>query len=68
MATYRLQFNRDFTFPDACDLVPYLHNLGVSDCYASPILQARAGSSHGYDICDHSRLNPDLGSAARIRR
>ncbi len=59
--TYRLQFNRGFTFRDARDLVPYLHALGISDCYASPILQARAGSSHGYDICDHSRLNPDLG-------
>lgn len=63
-ATYRLQFNQGFTFRAACELVPYLHALGVSDCYASPILQARAGSSHGYDICDHSRLNPDLGSAA----
>jgi (1->4)-alpha-D-glucan 1-alpha-D-glucosylmutase len=61
-ATYRLQFNRGFTFRDACELVPYLHALGVSDCYASPILQARAGSSHGYDVCDHSRLNADLGS------
>jgi (1->4)-alpha-D-glucan 1-alpha-D-glucosylmutase len=60
-ATYRLQFNRGFTFRDACDLVPYLHALGVSDCYASPVLRARAGSSHGYDICDHGRLNPDLG-------
>src|SRR5262249_6617784 len=60
-ATYRLQFNREFTFRDARDLVPYLHTLGVSDCYASPILLARAGSSHGYDVCDHSRLNPDLG-------
>jgi (1->4)-alpha-D-glucan 1-alpha-D-glucosylmutase len=63
-ATYRLQFNRTFTFRDASNLVPYLHALGVSDCYASPVLQARTGSSHGYDICDHSRLNPDLGSEA----
>src|SRR5262249_13663627 len=60
-ATYRLQFNRNFTFRDARDLVPYLHALGISDCYASPVLQARAGSSHGYDITDHSRLSPDLG-------
>jgi (1->4)-alpha-D-glucan 1-alpha-D-glucosylmutase len=60
-ATYRLQFNRHFTFRDARDLVPYLFALGISDCYASPILQARAGSSHGYDICDHSRLSPELG-------
>jgi hypothetical protein len=60
-ATYRLQFNRNFTFRDARDLVPYLHALGISDCYVSPVLQARTGSSHGYDICDHSRLSPDLG-------
>src|SRR5262249_13520286 len=60
-ATYRLQFNRDFTFYDAAGVVPYLHALGVSDCYASPVLQARGGSGHGYDVCDHSRLNPDLG-------
>jgi (1->4)-alpha-D-glucan 1-alpha-D-glucosylmutase len=60
-ATYRLQFNQGFTFRDARDLVPYLQGLGISDCYASPVLRARAGSSHGYDICDHSRLNPELG-------
>jgi (1->4)-alpha-D-glucan 1-alpha-D-glucosylmutase len=60
-ATYRLQFNAGFTFREARDLVPYLHALGISDCYASPVLQARAGSSHGYDICDHGRLNHELG-------
>jgi (1->4)-alpha-D-glucan 1-alpha-D-glucosylmutase len=61
LATYRLQFNRAFTFHDARAIVPYLHALGISDCYTSPVLQARAGSSHGYDVCDHSRLSPDLG-------
>jgi (1->4)-alpha-D-glucan 1-alpha-D-glucosylmutase len=60
-ATYRLQFNANFTFRDACDLVPYLDALGITDCYASPVLQARVGSQHGYDICDHGRLNPELG-------
>jgi (1->4)-alpha-D-glucan 1-alpha-D-glucosylmutase len=60
-ATYRLQFNAGFTFRDAQDLVPYLDALGISDCYASPVLQARAGSSHGYDICNHGRLNQELG-------
>jgi (1->4)-alpha-D-glucan 1-alpha-D-glucosylmutase len=60
-ATYRLQFNAGFTFRDAHDLVSYLDDLGITDCYTSPILQARAGSQHGYDICDHSRLNPELG-------
>jgi maltooligosyltrehalose synthase len=61
-STYRLQFTRDFRFPDAAALAPYLCALGISECYASPILAARPGSPHGYDVCDHSRLNPDLGT------
>lgn len=61
-ATYRLQFNADFTFRDAQAIVPYLHRLGVSHLYASPILQARPGSTHGYDICDYGRLNDVLGT------
>ncbi len=61
-ATYRLQFNRDFTFTQATTLVPYLQRLGISHCYASPYLKARAGSRHGYDIVDHNALNPEIGS------
>jgi (1->4)-alpha-D-glucan 1-alpha-D-glucosylmutase len=60
-ATYRLQLNQDFSFHDAGGLAPYLRALGVAACYVSPVLQARAGSRHGYDVCDHSRLSPDLG-------
>ncbi len=63
-ATYRFQFNSDFTFRHAQQLVPYLDELGISDCYASPIFQARPGSRHGYDICNHQRLNPELGTEA----
>lgn len=61
-ATYRLQFNSRFTFRDATALVPYLNRLGISHCYASPYLKARAGSTHGYDIVDHSTLNPEIGT------
>lgn len=61
-ATYRLQFTEEFGFRAAADLAPYLALLGVSHVYASPYLAARPGSSHGYDIVDHTRLNPDLGS------
>jgi (1->4)-alpha-D-glucan 1-alpha-D-glucosylmutase len=61
-ATYRLQFHAQFGFAEATALVPYLHDLGVSDCYASPLFKARSGSTHGYDVCDHSQLNPALGS------
>ncbi len=61
-ATYRLQFHRSFTSRDAKDLVPYLEALGVSHVYASPITEARPGSTHGYDIIDHNQLNPEIGS------
>ncbi len=67
-ATYRLQFNRTFTFNDARDIVPYLHELGISHCYASPLLKARCGSSHGYDIVDHNALNPEIGTPEEFRR
>jgi (1->4)-alpha-D-glucan 1-alpha-D-glucosylmutase len=63
-STYRLQFNARFTFRDARELVPYLGDLGVTDCYASPYLMARPGSLHGYDISDHNHLNPEIGSDA----
>ncbi|HET7439777.1 MAG TPA: malto-oligosyltrehalose synthase [Terriglobales bacterium] len=62
VAVYRLQFHQNMRFEDARGLVPYLKDLGISDLYASPILQARRGSAHGYDVTDPSRLNPELGS------
>ena len=63
-STYRLQFHAGFTFRDAAAIVPYLHDLGVTHLYASPYLKARPGSTHGYDVIDHSCLNPELGSEA----
>ncbi|WP_260291247.1 malto-oligosyltrehalose synthase [Sedimenticola hydrogenitrophicus] len=62
-STYRLQFSRDFTFPQATELIPYLARLGISHVYCSPYLRARSGSSHGYDIIDHNSLNPEIGTA-----
>ncbi|MGB0909014.1 MAG: alpha-amylase family glycosyl hydrolase, partial [Nitrospirales bacterium] len=61
VSTYRLQFNQAFTFKDATELIPYLHNLGITDCYASPYLKALPGSTHGYDVIDPTTLNPELG-------
>src|SRR5438093_7318344 len=61
-STYRLQFNRRFTFAQAREIVPYLHVLGVTDAYASPYFQAGAESLHGYDITDHNKLNTAIGS------
>lgn len=65
-ATYRLQLNAELTFRDAERLVPYLAGLGVSHLYASPFLMARPGSQHGYDIVDHTRLNPEIGTDADL--
>ena len=60
-ATLRLQFHKGFTFADATRLVPYFAALGISHVYASPILTARPGSQHGYDVIDPTRINPELG-------
>ncbi len=66
-ATYRVQFHRTFTFSDALKLVSYFAQLGISHLYASPILMARAGSLHGYDVVDHGRVNPELGGEEGFR-
>jgi (1->4)-alpha-D-glucan 1-alpha-D-glucosylmutase len=68
VATYRLQFSRAFTFQDAVEVVPYLDALGISDLYASSYLAARPGSPHGYDIADHNRLNPEIGTEEDCER
>src|SRR3954452_4348618 len=62
VATYRLQFNSGFTFRDAGTVVDYLHDLGISDCYASSYLKAVPGSVHGYDVADPTQLNPEIGT------
>ncbi|NUN24286.1 MAG: malto-oligosyltrehalose synthase [Candidatus Jettenia caeni] len=61
-ATYRLQFNVHFKFTDARDIISYLHDIGISDIYASPYFKAKEGSLHGYDIVDHNTLNPEVGT------
>ncbi|WP_417702554.1 malto-oligosyltrehalose synthase [Pseudomonas sp.] len=65
-ATLRLQLHKDFTLHDAAARVPYLAQLGISHLYASPILTARPGSQHGYDVVDPSRINPELGGEAAL--
>lgn len=66
-ATYRFQFHKGFTFADATGLVPYLDRLGISHVYASPVSTAQPGSAHGYDVIDHTRVNPELGGEAGLR-
>ncbi|HYQ01993.1 MAG TPA: malto-oligosyltrehalose synthase [Polyangiaceae bacterium] len=66
-ATYRVQLHAGFGFLDAARIVPYLKQLGISDLYVSPIFEAAPGSSHGYDVLNHDRLNPELGGDAGFR-
>ncbi|WP_024506422.1 malto-oligosyltrehalose synthase [Bradyrhizobium sp. ARR65] len=67
-ATYRLQLSADFDFAKAADIIPYLQALGITHLYASPFMKARHGSTHGYDIVDHTRLNPELGGEKGFER
>ena len=66
-ATYRLQLNHTFTFRDATRIVPYLHALGITDCYTSSLLKAVPGSMHGYDLVDPSVLESRAGNGTRFR-
>src|SRR3954466_11588061 len=66
-ATYRLQMNAGFPFAAARKRVDYFHRLGVSPLYLSPVLAARRGSMHGYDIVDPTPINPELGTEADLR-
>src|SRR6266850_1971131 len=67
-ATYRLQFNKSFTFDDATAIVDYLDRLGISHCYASSYFKAVPGSTHGYDVADPTQLNPEIGDRERYDR
>ncbi|HSM38986.1 MAG TPA: alpha-amylase family glycosyl hydrolase [Candidatus Limnocylindrales bacterium] len=68
LATYRLQLHAGFDLDAAAAVVPYLATLGVSHVYTSPILQAAAGSTHGYDVVDHGRISDELGGAVAFDR
>jgi (1->4)-alpha-D-glucan 1-alpha-D-glucosylmutase len=67
-ATYRLQLHHGFTFDDAVRVLPYLHRLGISHVYCSPVMRAREGSLHGYDVVSHEEINPELGGAEGFER
>jgi (1->4)-alpha-D-glucan 1-alpha-D-glucosylmutase len=67
-ATYRLQLHKGFRFDDATAAADYLADLGITDLYLSPHLDARPGSTHGYDVFDHARINPEIGDEAAHAR
>ena len=64
VSTYRLQLHKGFTLAEARAILPYLDDLGIGDVYLSPFLAARPGSTHGYDVIDHGRINPEIGDEA----
>lgn len=66
-STYRLQLGPELPFSQARDLLPYLKDLGVTDVYCSPILQATPGSTHGYDVVDHSAISEEMGGEEGFR-
>ena len=66
-STYRVQLSGAFPFAAAGQVVPYLADLGVSHLYSSPILRARSGSAHGYDVVDPTQVAPELGGEAGLR-
>src|SRR5688500_14054529 len=66
-ATYRVQVHAKFTLHDVRAIVPYLARLGNSHLYTSPILKARPGSTHGYDVADPTAVNPELGGEDAFR-
>ncbi len=68
ISTYRLQLNRSFNLADLDEIVDYLHSLGVTDCYLSPVMMSRPGSVHGYDVTDPTLINPELGDEKDFQR
>jgi (1->4)-alpha-D-glucan 1-alpha-D-glucosylmutase len=63
-----VQFHKNFTLDQGAEIVPYLDRLGISHLYASPIFRAQPGSTHGYDIVDHTQINPEIGGEPALRR
>ncbi|SOD14094.1 malto-oligosyltrehalose synthase [Pedobacter xixiisoli] len=67
ISTYRIQFNKDFTFKNLKAIIPYLHGLGIKTIYASPIYKSVPGSNHGYDVTDPNQINPEIGTLEELR-
>ena len=68
LSTYRIQLNSHFGFDDAAKIIPYLEELGIGQLYCSPVFQAVAGSTHGYDVVNHSKVSPELGGESGYDR
>lgn len=67
-SSYRIQFNKEFTFNQATEIIPYLKKLGISHVYASPLLLPKSGSMHGYDTVNHNSINLEAGTFEEFNR
>src|SRR5690606_10262812 len=67
-ATIRLQLHADYTLEAAAKDLPYCAKLGVSHLYLSPVTRASAGSTHGYDVVDHTVVDEERGGEAALRK
>ena len=68
ISTYRIQFQKDFTFSDFENIISYLQKLGVSTIYASPVFEAVPGSVHGYDGINPNDINPEIGTEEQLKK
>ncbi|HSJ43659.1 MAG TPA: malto-oligosyltrehalose synthase [Euzebyales bacterium] len=66
-ATYRVQLTGELGFDQVAEHLDYFAALGVTDLYLSPIMRARSGSMHGYDVVDPTQVSPALGGEAALR-
>ncbi len=65
-STYRLQITESFDLLAAARQLAYLHELGVDWVYLSPLLASESGSDHGYDVADHSAIDPSRGRSSGL--
>src|SRR5215216_1738196 len=66
IATYRIQFHKNFSFQDFEQIIPYLQKLGISTIYASPVFEAVSDSMHGYDGLNPNNINPEIGTQKEL--
>ncbi len=67
VATYRIQFHKEFNFDQLKEILPYLKKLGIGTLYASPVFEAVPGSTHGYDGLNPHKINPEIGTIDQLR-
>src|SRR5690349_20330567 len=68
VATYRIQFHKEFSFNEFEKIIEYLQKLGISTVYASPVFESTSGSVHGYDVLNPLSINPEIGTKEQFEK